>query len=80
MNAKVIWMPLKGEGIDVWVQVEAEVVGESTFRVKGPEPTGQTWSFAPDTVVRCEAKILIDRLTRGLFAVESLASDEDDDT
>ena len=72
-------MPLLGEGIGVWVQVEAEVVGESTFRVKGPEPTGQAWSFAPDTIVRCEAKILVDCRTRGLFAVESLTEDNDDE-
>ena len=65
-----IWMPLQGEGIDVWVQVEAIVVGDSTFKVVGPEPDGQRWTFGPDTVVRCVPKILIDRRTRGLFAVE----------
>ena len=72
MNEKTatIWMPLQGEGKDVWVQVEAEVVGDSTFRVLGPQPDGQSWTFAPDTIVRCVPKILIDRRRRGLFAVE----------
>jgi hypothetical protein len=71
-----IWMPLQGEGQDVWVQVEAEVVGDSTFRVLGPEPDGQAWAYAPNTVVRCVPKLLIDRRTRGLFVVEELP-DED---
>jgi hypothetical protein len=67
-----IWMPLQGEGLDVWVQVEAEVVGDSTFRVKGPEPEGQNWAFAPDALVRCEQKTLIDLRTLGLFVVEEV--------
>jgi hypothetical protein len=74
MNEKTatIWMPLQGEGNDVWVQVEAEVVGDSTFRVLGPQPENQSWTFKPDTVVRCIPKILVDRRTRGLFAVERI--------
>ena len=71
-----IWMPLQGEGQDVWVQVEAEVVGDSTFRVKGPEPEGQNWAYAPDAIVRCEPKILIDMKTRGLFVVEEVPKDD----
>jgi len=67
-----IWMPLQGEGQDVWVQVEAEVVGDSTFRVLGPEPDGQAWAFGPDAIVRCEQKKLIDLRTLGLFAIEEL--------
>jgi len=67
-----IWMPLQGEGQDVWVQVEAEVVGDSTFRVKGPEPDGQNWAYAPDAIVRCKKQKLIDMKTDGLFAVEEL--------
>ena len=67
-----IWMPLQGEGQDVWVQVEAEVVGDSTFRVLGPEPDGQAWAFGPDAIVRCEQKKLIDLRTLGLFIIEEL--------
>jgi len=70
-----IWMPLQGEGQDVWVQVEAIVVGDSTFRVVGPEPDGQTWAYAPNKVVRCVTKVLIDHRTRGLFAIEELPDD-----
>ena len=67
-----VWMPLQGEGQDVWVQVEAEVVGDSTFRVLGPEPDGQAWAYGPDAIVRCEQKKLIDLRTLGLFVVEEL--------
>ena len=67
-----IWMPLQGEGQDVWVQVEAEVVGDSTFRVKGPEPEGQNWAYAPDAIVRCEQKKLIDLRTLGFFVIEEV--------
>jgi hypothetical protein len=63
-------MPLQGEGIDVWVQVDAIVVGDSTFKVLGPQPEGQCWAYEPDSIVRCVTKILVDRRTRGLFAVE----------
>ena len=79
MNTKLIWMPLKGEGINVWVQVEGQIVGDSTFRVKGPKPEGQNWAYAPDTIVRCEPKILLDRKTRGLFVVEPVAPSDDED-
>ena len=72
-------MPLKGEPINVWVQVEAEPVGDSTFRVEGPEPEGQSWSYAPNTIVRCEIKILVDRRTPGLFVIESVEPDDDED-
>jgi hypothetical protein len=74
MNEKTatIWMPLLGEGIDIWVQVEAEVVNDNTFRVIGPQPDNQSWAYAPGTLVRCVAKILLDRRTRGLFVVERI--------
>ena len=55
---------------------ERAVVGDSTFRVKGPEPDGQNWAYAPDAIVRCEAKILIDMKTRGLFVVEEVTKDQ----
>jgi hypothetical protein len=38
-------MPLPGEGVDVWRPVEAEVVGDDTYRVLGPVPEDEIWAF-----------------------------------
>ena len=54
--AEIILMPLIDEGTEVWRPVEAEPVGDGAWRVLGPVPYGETWAFAPGTVVRCERR------------------------
>jgi hypothetical protein len=54
--AEIILMPLIDEGADVWRPVEAEPLGDGAWRVLGPAPYGETWAFAPGTVVRCERR------------------------
>jgi len=55
-----IYMPLLNEGTDVWAPVKAEWVGNGGYRVLGPMPDDQEWTFPPDAIVTVQVKTLSD--------------------
>jgi hypothetical protein len=51
-----IYMPLLGEGVDVWRPIRAEHMGGNVYRVP-PKSAGhedETWAFSPGEDVICE--------------------------
>ena len=64
-----IYMPLEGEGTDVWVPVEAHDLGAGRFRVRGSMPADQLWRFPPGTLVRTRHRRFADG-TEGLEAID----------
>jgi hypothetical protein len=66
-----VFVPLLGEGTDVWRPVVAEPVGPMQFRLTGPVPDGEAWAFGPGTVVRCSERTFADG-TRGPAAFEAV--------
>jgi hypothetical protein len=67
MSKVVIFMPLLGEGTDVWRPVEAEQLPDGRYRLLGEVPEGETWAFAPGSTVNCSRKVFSDG-TSGLVA------------
>jgi hypothetical protein len=55
-----IYMPLLNEGTTVWRSVDAERLGQDTFRVVGPMPDDEEWAFAPDSVVTVAPQLFAD--------------------
>ena len=55
-----VYMPLLQEGTDVWSPVKAEVHPGGRYRIVGPMPQDEQWSFAPGSFVLCEPKTLSD--------------------
>jgi hypothetical protein len=51
-----IYIPLRNEGTNVWRPVQAERLDDGSYRVLGPVPSGEEWSFSPGAVVRCEQR------------------------
>jgi hypothetical protein len=52
-----IYVKLLDEETDTWRPVEAEAVGEGSFRIVGPaEPRHEDWQFKPGEIVRCEVE------------------------
>jgi hypothetical protein len=51
-----VYMPLLGEGVDVWRPVEATALGGSHYRVRTAMPEGEHWAFPPPKFVRCERR------------------------
>ena len=49
-----IYMPLVNNGAEAWLPIEATQLQGGRYRVKGPVPAGEDWTFAPGTVVICE--------------------------
>ena len=66
----MIFMPLLGEGTDVWRPVEAKQLSHGRYRVLGEASDDQTWEFAPGSTVRCVPKVFADGMS-GLVAVSS---------
>ena len=66
-----IYIHLPDEAVDVWRPVEAEPVGELTYRIlsENPDPENERWEFSTGEIVRCAAKI-VSGGERGLVAVE----------
>ena len=64
-----IFMPLLDEGADVWRPVEASHLGGQLYRVEGPVPDDEVWSFPPGAVVVCATKIFSGG-EQGLVAIE----------
>lgn len=62
-----LYMPLLGEGTEVWRPVEAEPTIDGYYRIVGEVPDEEAWTFAPGTIVRCEWRDLGD--DRALVAV-----------
>ena len=56
MNVQTIYMPLLNEGTEVWAPVQAERIGSGGFRVLGPMPDDQEWTFPPDAVVEVQPR------------------------
>jgi hypothetical protein len=46
-----IYMPLIGEGTDVWRPVTAEELGDRRYRVVGRRPTDEEWAFVTGAIV-----------------------------
>jgi hypothetical protein len=67
-----IYMPLEGEGTDVWVPVSAQAVGGMRYLVGGPAPADQHWRFAPGTVVEGVARTFQDGIT-GVAAIGAVS-------
>jgi hypothetical protein len=53
-----IYIPLQGEGTEVWRPVEAEHVGGDRYRILSPQPPDEIWPFNSNEIVRCERKLL----------------------
>lgn len=62
-------MPLLNEGVDVWRPVAGKPTGVG-YRIHGPMPSDEEWTFKPGAVVRCEEKRLASG-ARGLVAVRA---------
>lgn len=54
----MIYVTLLGEGLNVLRSVQAEHLGRDYYRILEAMPEGETWQFAPGTVVRCQKKKL----------------------
>jgi hypothetical protein len=52
-----VFVPLVGEGIEVWRPANAVRVGPELFRLMGPVPEGETWEFNPGEVVQCAMRV-----------------------
>jgi hypothetical protein len=68
-----IYMPLVGEGTDVWVPVQADPFGRGFWRVRGPLPQGQLWVFPPGAVVAVASRTFSSGES-GLVALESFGA------
>lgn len=52
-----VYVRLLDEGIDVWRPVEAERLGETTYRLAvDPVPADEHWSFQPGDIVVAERR------------------------
>jgi hypothetical protein len=64
MKSEQIYIPLEGEGVDVWRPTQAERLGDGSYRVL-PTPDydaeDETWKFAPGSRVVCEPRQLSGR-------------------
>lgn len=67
-----IFMPLIQEGTSVWRPVKAQVHPRGRYRILGPMPRGEQWSFAPGSVVLCEPKTMSDG--RQVIVASSIAT------
>jgi hypothetical protein len=47
----IVYVPLAGEGTDVWVPVAAKPFGDGFYRLGGPQPPDQFWRFPAGYVV-----------------------------
>jgi hypothetical protein len=54
---ETIYVPLRGEDVDVLQPVEAEREGDF-YRISGPVPETEKWAFDPGSLVRCEQREL----------------------
>jgi hypothetical protein len=63
MTTETIYMPLLGEGTDVWAPVQAEGLEGTSFRVLGPMPDDQEWAFSVGEVVDVEPRTFADGST-----------------
>jgi hypothetical protein len=55
-----VYVPLLGEGVDVWRPVTATLDRDGAYRLPDREPDGEAWVFSPGTLVRCERRKLAD--------------------
>jgi hypothetical protein len=69
-----VYVPLIGEGTEVWRQVPAVRVRPGTFRLGGPVPEGESWAFTPGELVRCAVRVFSDAEQR--LAAFERAEDE----
>ena len=79
-NREFIYILLLDEGIDVWRPVEAEKLGENTYKIieddqKAFNNSLEEWEFKMNDIVKCEYKTLTkgrDEKYNILVAVEKL--------
>lgn len=57
----VLLMPLLNEGTDVWRPVTAQPLDDGTYRILGPMPDDEKWTFAPGSIVASEPKTFDNR-------------------
>lgn len=55
-----VYVGLLDEGTPVWRPVAAESIGRGLYRLVDRNPAGESWAFAPGTVVRCRERIMAD--------------------
>lgn len=55
-----IYMPLLGEGIDVYRPVEAMKIDDLGYMVTEPMPPEEEWAFPPGHILTCEERELAD--------------------
>jgi hypothetical protein len=68
-TVETIYVALLDENVDVWRPVTAQREDDN-YRIVGPVPDSETWSFGPGSLVRCEQRELSDGIA--LVAVESV--------
>jgi len=68
MSIVTIYMPLLNEGTDMWTPVKALRLNDGRYRVLGPAPKDQEWTFAPGAIVRSQRQALGDDF-QGVVAV-----------
>jgi hypothetical protein len=68
----LIYIPLLNEGTDCWRPIEAEQVGNDTYRIVGSKPEDEEWPIAAGEVVRCERRRFVDG-SEGLVVIKSEA-------
>jgi hypothetical protein len=56
MTAATLLMPLLNEGTDVWRPVTAELLEDRTYRILGPMPDDEEWTFAPGSIVAAQLR------------------------
>ncbi len=58
MSVETVYMPLVGDGVDVWRPVLAERLETGRYRVLGPMPETELWQFPPASIVQVEMRLL----------------------
>ncbi len=71
VQSAVVYIALLGDGTRVWRPVNAILVADGIYRLAGQIPEGESWQFAPGSVVRCMPHVFSDG-EHGLVTVERL--------
>jgi hypothetical protein len=65
-----VYVALLDDGTAVWRPVAAKLVGSDLYLLAGPVRDGESWEFAPGSVVHCREQVFADG-ARGLVAIAS---------
>jgi hypothetical protein len=74
-----IYVQLLGEAVDVWRPVQAEPVGDDTFRVDSTCPPDERWAVEPTVgdTVRCQQRTLSGGLAWVIMSIEPVSTNDD---